>query len=154
MKKIASLIAFLILIAALRSARAQCHGQHQQLVQKDDTLIVPCTDMVLLNMQTFETYYLANKNLESIKKTMPQYEQLRDSLESQIKKQTNDFKSIIEDKTKAIQLESMNKQDALNHALRLEAVNQRLKKGHKVKNIALAGAGSFILAFILVGQSN
>jgi len=149
MKKIASLIAFIILIATLSSALAQCHGKFQKRYDKGDTIVVPCTDMVLLNMPTFETYYLANKNLENIKQTLPKYQQVIDSLESEGIRKSKDYKSIIENKTKAMALESMSKNDALNQIVKLENDNSRLRKHGKFKTIGLTVLGGFAAASLI-----
>jgi hypothetical protein len=149
MKKIISFLAFLLLCAALSSALAQCHGKYQKLIGKGDTIYAPCADMVLLNMPTFESYYLANKNFEALKTLIPEYKSLQDSLNDALHWQYVNYRTIVNNQAEALRLEAMNKDEAMNEVVRLQGVNNTLRKGHKVKNIALGVLGTLFIAAII-----
>jgi hypothetical protein len=105
--------------------------------------------MVLLNMPTFESYYLANKNFEALKTLIPEYKSLQDSLNDALHWQYVNYRTIVNNQAEALRLEAMNKDEAMNEVVRLQGVNNTLRKGHKVKNIALGVLGTLFIAAII-----
>lgn len=143
---------WILLFSLLATAtQAQCRGNFQKLMTAGDSLVIPCDDMILMNMNTFESYYLAEKNLEALKAQLPKYKQIRDSLQAELDANSKDYKTIIQNQQQMLQLENMSKEDALQTAIHLEADLLGEKKKVKRWQMVAGGAGLYILISILIG---
>lgn len=149
--KCAILTAF-ILVNTQVFAQNPCKGSFQKPLEKSSSFVVPCDNMVLMNLPTFSSYYYAKKNFDSLKTQIPQYKQMVDSVNKERKRSEVELKKALANQQYIISLKEQSKEEAVAEFLKVNAAYQSELKNNIVLN-RVCGVSSGALAGGITSQS-
>lgn len=129
---------------------AQCNGKYIQVLSKDSAVIVPCNNFVWMNLNTYSSYYLAEKQLSELQRLVPKFKLKLDSINKLQQQNKLDSDSIIMDQHRQLNLQTMSTHECVEEVILL---NKDVEKQRKLKNwfkqFAISEAGIILLILLL-----
>ena len=111
---------------------SQCEGDYRKRLVKGDTLTVECTDMVLLNLDTYTAFWYQSNQLEELRKEYPkQMESLEIAKRLQDETQSR-YDSLKYVRDKQVNLYEANRLDLERVIYKNESKIKRKNKGLKI----------------------
>lgn len=152
MKKLFTLLTlFLSLVLFSQSdTTIVCDGDYQEVYSYGDTVIVSCNKMVLMNPETFASYYYDSKDLDELQEKVPEWSATIDSLSKAHDKIIVDMDSISKVRFDQVILERNSKETAISLLIEQENLNKTLIKKNKRLRIFSGGSSGLCLLFLLI----
>lgn len=145
-------VLFILLIKIAVSQRDICTGSFQSVVSRNDTIVVECDKLVLMNAETFARYWHDSKQLDELREEIPEWSVVIDSLHKVHEVQRLELDSITSIQVSKIDTLRQANSELIDMVVATETKSKKLsKKNEKLTKVSVSSVAInlILLVFLL-----